>query len=182
LRHVADTEETIAQLKRGEHRAYEAVFKSWYAPLCAYACSLLRCMDEAEDVVQKTFCTLWDKRTEIEVQTSLNAYLYRAVHNRCLNRLKHDKVRAAYKSDALRVSGEADEHANSRVEQSELEAALAHAVEQLPRQRRAVFELSRVEHLTYPEIAERLKISRNTVENHICSALRLLREKLKEFT
>jgi RNA polymerase sigma-70 factor (ECF subfamily) len=178
---VTDTGNTIAQLKGGDHRTYEAVFKSWYAPLCTYACSLLRSMDEAEDVVQKMFCTLWDKRTEIEVQTSLKSYLYRAVYNHCLNRLKHEKVKATYKSDVLHTSEEAYDGIDSRMVQNELTAELAHAVAQLPEQCRNVFELSRAEHLTYSEIAERLKISRNTVENHICKALRLLREQLKEF-
>jgi RNA polymerase sigma-70 factor (ECF subfamily) len=174
-------ENTITQLKNGDHRTYEAVFKSWYAPLCAYACSLLRCMDEAEDTVQKVFCTLWDKRTEIEVQTSLKSYLYKAVHNHCLNRLKHEKVRVTYQSDFLHTSEEAHDSAGSHMAQSELASALNRAVGQLPEQCRNVFELSRIECLTYPEIAERLKISRNTVENHMCKALRLLREKLKEF-
>jgi RNA polymerase sigma-70 factor (ECF subfamily) len=138
-------------------------------------------MDEAEDSVQKIFCTLWDKRAEIEVQTSLKSYLYRAVHNHCINSLKHEKVKVTYKSDFLHTSEEAYDSTNSHIAQGELAAALARAVEQLPEQCRNVFELSRVECLTYPEIAERLKISRNTVENHMCKALRLLREKLKEF-
>jgi RNA polymerase sigma-70 factor (ECF subfamily) len=178
---VTDTENTMALLRNGDHRTYEAVFKSWYAPLCAYACSLLRSTDEAEDIVQRMFCALWDKRAEVEVQTSLKSYLYRAVHNRCLNHLKHEKVKVAYKSDILHTSEVAHDSAGSRMARSELAVALAHAVAQLPEQRRNVFELSRVEHLTYPEIAARLKISRNTVENHMCKALRLLREQLKEF-
>jgi RNA polymerase sigma-70 factor (ECF subfamily) len=143
---------------------------------------MLRCMDEAEDVVQKMFCTLWDKRAEIDVQVSLKSYLYRTVHNSCLNRLKHEKVREAHKADFTHRHSEAHSRADERMAYDELTAAVKRAVAQLPKQCRAVFELSRSEALTYPEIAERLKISRNTVENHICKALRLLRENLKEFT
>jgi RNA polymerase sigma-70 factor (ECF subfamily) len=143
---------------------------------------MLRCMDEAEDVVQKMFCTLWDKRTELDVQVSLKSYLYRSVHNTCLNRLKHERVRDAHKADFTYRHGGAHNSADERMAYDELTAAVERAVAQLPKQCRTVFELSRSETLTYPEIAERLKISRNTVENHICKALRLLREKLKEFT
>jgi len=171
----------VAQLKNGEHEAYEAIFKSWYAPLCAYACSMLRNMDEAEEVVQKMFCTLWDKRTEIEVQLSLKSYLYRAVHNQCLNRFKHGTIRAKYKSEFMHLNDEAHDSTNSRVEYSELQKALSHAVKQLPAQCRRVFELSRAEQLSYQEIAAQLQISRNTVENHMVKALRLLRESLKDF-
>ncbi|MDR2813698.1 MAG: RNA polymerase sigma-70 factor [Prevotellaceae bacterium] len=175
-------ENTIGQLREGDHRAYEAVFKSWYAPLCSYACSMLRCMDEAEDVVQKMFCVLWDQRAELDVRISLQSYLYRAVHNRCLNRLKHEKVREKYKADVAHRHGEAYDSADGQMAHDELAAAVEGAVAQLPEQCRIVFELSRKEALTYPEIAERLKISHNTVENHISKALRVLREKLKEFT
>jgi RNA polymerase sigma-70 factor (ECF subfamily) len=176
------TETTIAQLKSGNHRAYEATFKSWYAPLCTYACSMLHSMDEAEDVVQKMFCTLWDKRTEIDVQVSLKSYLYTSVHNCCLNRLKHEKVREAHRVDFANRHRDAHDSADKQLAHDELAAALDSAVAQLPEQCRTVFELSRREALTYPEIAERLRISRNTVENHICKALRLLRGRLKEFT
>lgn len=179
---MVSTENMVAQLKKGDHRTYEAIFKLWYAPLCAYACSMLHSMDEAEDVVQKMFCTLWDKRAEVDVQVSLKSYLYRTVHNSCLNRLKHEKVREAHKSDFAHRNRDAHDSADKRIAYDELTAALECAVAQLPEQCRTVFKLSRREALTYSQIAERLNISRNTVENHICKALRHLREKLKEFT
>jgi len=54
-------------------------------------------------------------------------------------------------------------------------------LETLPPQCRKVFELSRMEQLSYSEIASQLNISTNTVENHISKALKLLRIELKEF-
>ncbi len=177
----AEAENIAARLKAGEHGAYETIFKSWYEPLCAYACSMLRDMGEAEEMVQKTFYTLWDKRTEIDVQLSLKSYLYKAVHNHCLNRIKHGTIRAKYKSEFLHINDEAHDSTNSRVEYSELHNEVSRAIEQLPAQCRKVFELSRVECLSYQEIADKLQISRNTVENHMAKALRLLRESLKDF-
>lgn len=176
-----ETEHIVVQLKNGEHGAYEKVFKTWYEPLCSYACSILRDMDEAEEVVQKMFCTLWDKHEEIDVQLSLQSYLYKTVHNRCLNHIRHGAVQDKYKSEFLHINEEAHDSTNMRVEYSELQQELSRAVAQLPEQARRVFELSRVKNLSYQEIAEQLKISRNTVENHMGKALRLLRESLKEY-
>jgi RNA polymerase sigma-70 factor (ECF subfamily) len=172
---------SIIQLKNGDHGAYEAVFKSWYEPLCVYACSLLHDMDAAEDMVQKMFCTLWDKRDKLDVHTSLNAYLYKAVHNVCLNHIKHGKVRTAYQTEWVHLNDEGDDDTDNRLLHNELEQELSRAVEQLPAQCRKVFEMSRVEQLSYNEIAEQLQISHNTVENHISKALKLLREHLKDF-
>jgi RNA polymerase sigma-70 factor (ECF subfamily) len=176
-----DTEHIVEQLKNGKHGAYEAVFKSWYEPLCSYACSMLRDMDEAEEVVQKMFCMLWDKRAELDVQQSLQSYLYKTVHNRCLNHIRHGAVHDRYKSEFMHLNEEAHDSANARVEYGELQQVLSRAVAQLPEQPRKVFELSRAKNLSYQEIAEQLQLSRNTVENHMGKALRLLRESLKDY-
>ncbi|GHT75111.1 DNA-directed RNA polymerase sigma-70 factor [Bacteroidia bacterium] len=138
-------------------------------------------MDEAEDMVQKMFCTLWDKRETLDVHTSLNAYLYKAVHNICLNHIKHGKVHNAYQTEWVHLNDDEDNDTDNRLLRNELEQELNRAIEQLPEQCRKVFEMSRVEQLSYHEIAEQLQISPNTVENHISKALKLLREGLKDF-
>jgi RNA polymerase sigma-70 factor (ECF subfamily) len=65
--------------------------------------------------------------------------------------------------------------------ENELQQMAQKAIEQLPPQCKMVFTLSRVEQLTYAEIAEQMNISAKTVENHMVRALRFLREKLKDY-
>ena len=77
-------EETIKALREGNHTAYEQLFDNCYDALCRYAYSILKDMDEAEDVVQKIFCKLWDMHENLNIQSSINSYLYRMVHNDCL--------------------------------------------------------------------------------------------------
>jgi RNA polymerase sigma-70 factor (ECF subfamily) len=136
-------------------------------------------MDEAEDVVQKMFCKLWDQRTELNIKTSIKSYLYRAVHNSCLNRIKQTKTRAEH--NQRYTYNMPDTAGSSSIEYSELQQQIAKALETLPPKCREVFELSRMQQLSYAEIAERLGISANTVENHIAKALKLLRGSLKDF-
>ncbi|HEY8935093.1 MAG TPA: sigma-70 family RNA polymerase sigma factor, partial [Cyclobacteriaceae bacterium] len=62
----------------------------------------------------------------------------------------------------------------------ELEDKIREAVDALPPQCRAIFMMSRYEELRYPEIAEKLNISVNTIQNQICKALKILRENLKD--
>lgn len=169
------------QLKSGNHDVYKQLFTLWYTPLCNYACSILRNMDEAEDVVQKMFCKLWDQRNELTIRTSVKSYLYRAVHNDCLNRIQQTKNRSEHNQQyAYNISHEVDS-TTEQVAHSELEQQITKAIEQLPPQCRKVFEMSRMQQLNYAEIAKQLDISTNTVENHIAKALRLLRGNLKEF-
>lgn len=173
--------ETIKALSEGNHLVYEQLFDSTYEPLCRYAYSIIRDLDDAEDVVQKTFCKLWDQRDTLDIQSSINSYLYRIVHNDCMNFI-HQQI--SHKEHNMNYSSTIDETVDSvsdHMSVTELQKAIDVALAGLPPQCRKVFEKSRMEQLTYAEIAKELNISTNTVENHISKALKLLRVELKDF-
>lgn len=161
-------------------KAFETAFKTHYKGLFAYATSILKDGEMAEEVVQNLFVRLWEKNRALEVEGSLSSYLYRAVHNDCLNHLKHLKVRQTYQDYAM----ERAEHPNTvseDVEAKELQSQLIKALNELPERCRTIFQLSRFEELKYSEIAERLLLPPKTVENEMGKALRLLRIKLVDF-
>lgn len=168
-------------ISAGDKKAYEELFRAWYQPLCNYACSLLKDMDEAEEVVQNVFFNIWNKRESLQVTTSIKAYLYRAVHNDCLNKIKHGKVRTMYAQDYKSSQGDSVVDSGKALEGKELNALIHKAIDSLPEQCGTVFKLSRFENLKYSEIAEQLEISVKTVENHMGKALKLMREKLKDY-
>lgn len=159
---------------------FEQVFKSHFKQLHAYAYTILKDEDEAEEVVQNVFYKLWEKKERISELQSLNAYLYRAVYNDSLNYLKHQKVKASYQSFAMHNNSEMDNSASDK-KLNELERRLSVALSELPEQCRTIFQMSRFEELKYREIAERLGLSVKTVENQMGKALRLMRTKLADF-
>jgi RNA polymerase sigma-70 factor (ECF subfamily) len=138
-------------------------------------------MDEAEEMVQGAFIAVWERHDTLEVHTSIKSYLYRAVHNSCLNRVKHLKVRQKHEEDVKYQADATQSDASNEMVERELDAIMANAIDALPTQCRQVFRLSRFENLTYAEIAQQLGISVKTVENHMVKALRVLREKLKDY-
>lgn len=168
-------------LKEGSESAFEMVFRTYYRPLCQYAYSFLNDKDEAEEVVQAAFINIWDKRDQVEIQTSLKAYLYRIVRNSCLNVIKHEKVKQQHVAHQMVNAPSSHENAIQSVIHSELEAKIAEAMKALPEQCRLVFQLSRFEELKYSEIADQLNISVKTVENQIGKALKIMREQLKDY-
>ena len=171
----------ITELKEGNTKAYEALFRQWYKPLCYYAYNMLHDQDEAEDIVQKMFCKLWEIRAKMEIQTSLKSYLYRMVHNASLNEIKQMQVQTAYHEQ---IAGDAITAVNL-VEQSLIYKELHHqielAIKALPERCREVFLLSRMQNLSYVQIAHHMQISTNTVETQIVKALKILRTKLKDY-
>jgi RNA polymerase sigma-70 factor, ECF subfamily len=168
-------------LKDGKETAFEMIFETFYKPLCVYAYSFLNDKDEAEEVVQATFISIWEKRSAIEIQTSFKSYLYRMVRNSCLNVIKHEKIKKEHVAYEMATGESSHESVSQAVTSSELEGRIYDAMKTLPEQCRLVFQLSRFEELKYAEIATQLNISVKTVENHMGKALKLMREHLKDY-
>lgn len=173
--------QVLETLRQGNESAFEMIFRTYYQPLCRYAYSFLQDKEEAEEVVQSAFITIWEKRNNLSIETSFKSYLYRMVRNTCLNVIKHEKVKQQHVAHELAVTEVAYEAVDHKVQAAELEIKITEAMKTLPEQCRLVFQLSRFEELKYQEIADQLDISVKTVENHMGKALRLMREQLKDY-
>jgi RNA polymerase sigma-70 factor (ECF subfamily) len=161
--------------------AFEQVFKTNFKSLHAYASTIIRDDVMGEELVQNVFCRLWEKKEQVDIKTSLAAYLYRSVYHECLNYLKHQKVKAAYNSYAQSHMRNSTDNAEKKLLLGDLEQKLGQAMSELPEQCRTIFQMSRFEELKYQEIADRLGLSIKTVENQMGKALKLLRLKLIDF-
>jgi RNA polymerase sigma-70 factor (ECF subfamily) len=173
--------EIIDSLRTGDEKVFEQLFRYYYQRLCNYACGILNDMDEAEETVQNVFLGVWEKRIVIEITTSLKSYLYRAIHNASLNKIKHGKIRQLYANEYAQQTSPVYEHTTQTVYKNELEKQIHAAINELPEQCRMVFKLSRFEEMKYSEIAEHLGISVKTVENHMGKALKMMRQQLKDY-
>lgn len=173
--------ELIQGLQNGNELAFESIFRSYYARLCNFAYSFLEDKDESEEVVQSTFLTIWEKHDSIDINVSLKSYLYRAVNNSCLNRIKHVKVKTAHKESTMGNVQDFNDDASENLISKELEHQIEVAINSLPPKCEMVFRLSRFENLSYAEIAQQMDISVKTVENHMIKALKVLREELKDY-
>jgi RNA polymerase sigma-70 factor (ECF subfamily) len=143
--------------------------------------------EESRDIVQDVFLRLMERAEEIEIRSSLRAYLYRSVIHNCLNFLKQKKVREEYALDfRIRLLEEESRHAGEDkgdpLPGKEMLMIIHKSVASLPEKNRRIFEMSRYEGLSHKEIAEKLKISVRTVETQIYRALKVLRQSLEEFT
>ncbi|MBK6400073.1 MAG: RNA polymerase sigma-70 factor [Bacteroidetes bacterium] len=172
--------EIVLALQNGDEKAMETLFRTYYQRLCNYANTILNDLDESEEVVQQMFVQLWEKREKMEITSSVQSYLFRSVRNTCLNKIKHSKVRQMHAEEVTALAQQS-EPATETTFHNELQSQIQVAIESLPEQCRLVFKLSRFEELKYSEIAEQLGISVKTVENHMGKALKIMRERLKDY-
>jgi RNA polymerase sigma-70 factor (ECF subfamily) len=174
-------QQQIESLIAGDINAFEMIFRTYYQPLCSYAYTFLQDKEEAEEIVQGTFLSVWEKRQTIAIHTAVKPYLYAMVRNACLNVIKHEKIKQKHAAEEIALSPISHDSVAHAVATSELEIKIHQAMEKLPEQCRLVFKLSRFEELKYAEIAEQLSISVKTVENHMGKALKIMREQLKDY-
>ena len=174
-------QQQLLALTTGDVTAFEMIFKTYYQPLCNYAFTYLHDKEEAEEIVQTTFLSVWEKREALTIRTSVKPYLYAMVRNACLNVIKHEKIKQKHAVEEIAMAPHSHESVAQAVATSELLGKIQQAMEKLPEQCRLVFKLSRFEELKYSEIAEQLEISVKTVENHMGKALKIMREQLKDF-
>ncbi|MBS1771914.1 MAG: RNA polymerase sigma-70 factor [Bacteroidetes bacterium] len=158
---------------------FEDVFKTHFKKLHAYAYTILKDEDEAEEIVQNVFFKLWEKKEKIGELQSIGAYLYRAVYNDSLNYLKHEKVKASHRAFAVHNNSEMDSSGTEK-RTLEMERRLQEALNELPEQCRTIFQMSRFENMKYREIADKLELSVKTIENQMGKALKIMRVQLAD--
>ncbi len=172
--------EIIKRIRQGDVKQFESLFRSSYVSLVRYAKSFVRDHDSAEEIVQDLFVKLWDERDRITVENSLNGYLFRSVHNRCIHLLEHRKVIEKHERETITGQEGSIENVSEQVQYNELQTAVAKIFERLPERCGKIFCMNRFEGLKYYEIAEKLAISVKTVEADMGKALKEFRKALKE--
>lgn len=146
--------------------------------LCNFANTYLGDTAVSEDMVQEIFVYLWENRKTLSIQGSIKSYLFQSVKHKCLNELKHLKVKERHRS-YIHQSEWHDKDVHLLFETAEIREIIQQKIEQMPAKRREVYQKSRVEGLTYQQIAQELNLSIKTVENHMGLALQYLRKELK---
>lgn len=168
-------------IKNSDRNAYEQLFKMYYTPLVSFARNIIRDTDAAEDLVQEVFVKIWERKHTIEIKTSVKAYLYMAVKNHCLNKLKTEQRNAFFNdemADDVRVATNNTEEYSNTIE---LSKHIDNALNLLPPKCAVIFKMSRFEDKTYKEIAESLDLSVKTVENQMGKALSIMRGALSPY-
>jgi RNA polymerase sigma-70 factor (ECF subfamily) len=174
---LAHDQQIIQDIRGGKEGPFRELFNTYYEGLCQYAFTILRDMDEAEDIVQAMFIKIWEKRQSLIITHTVKSYLYKAVYHQCINQFDHRAVREKYQEMSLIENSGIQ---LPEVFPNELEDRIVTAINSLPKQCRTIFMMSRYQEMKYSEIAKALELSVNTIENQISKALRILRTHLDD--
>lgn len=157
-------------IRQGDARSLQRLIDRYWTPLHAFATRLIGSADAADDVVQRAFIRLWERREAWLPGSDPRLILYTVVRNLALNELESDRARVRRQSQP-RASPPAIATPAQILDENELVRLLEKAISLLSPRRREALLLARFDHMTHAEIAEVMGLAQRTVTNHITAAL-----------
>ncbi|QVY67594.1 RNA polymerase sigma-70 factor [Polaribacter sp. Q13] len=165
-------------IKKDDEKAFKTLFDRYYKKLVDYSFSFTHNLQEAEDIVQQTFITLWTNRKKINTEKSIKSYLYRITQNSYIDTYRKQKHKESFfdeiKERALsnRINDD-DDLIEQRISKLKI------VIESLPEKCKEILKMNKFQGLKYKEIADQLDISVKTVESHMHTAFKKIRKAFK---
>ena len=165
---------------------FEQLFRQYYPILCRIAHGYVRERMVVEEIVNDVFVKFWNNRSQTIIHSSLKDYLFKSTQNACIDYLRANRKRrqdTSYIDEQEIVCAtlaDLGENPLDYIISTETRERIMKAIEELPERYRLTFKLSRIDELSYDEIAETMSISKNTVKSNLRDAMAILREKLKD--
>lgn len=173
--HQYTNNQLVALLKEGSELAYGVIYDRYKTILYHHAYKKTGDPDEAQDLLQDVFLTLWNCRHELNEDGNLPGYLYTTLRNKIFNLFSHKKVRNTYEVSLQHFAENGTIQTDHRIRERQMSELIESEISAIPQKMREIFVLSRKEHLKNKEIAQLLGISEHTVATQIKRALKVLR-------
>jgi len=167
------------QIQLGKEEAFDFIFRKYYKVLTIQAIRIVHDQDEAQSLVQDCFVRFWEKRNGLQDIQDLYSYFYFMVRNRCIDHLREER-----RANCVPITNQSDfpeSDTEEAIDTRDLNVRLWQAIARLPERCHTAFEYSRVDGLTYSQIAAKMGITQKAVEALISRSLKLLRASLADF-
>jgi len=163
-------------------RAFVVLYNRYWKKLYKTINFYLKNETVAEEITHDVFVALWTRRKYLKIQNFPN-YIHITARYQVFKHLKAARINCVEYIDQLADADNVAVYntADNKLGYEDLEFELAQVLRTLPRRCQEIFWLSRVENLSNEEIANKLHISKRTVENQITFALRFLRMSYPKF-
>lgn len=169
----------IEALREGDHTAFEKLYYHYSNSILHFLKALTRSDETANDIMQETFATVWEKREQLDLGKNIKTYLYTIARNKTITYFNREKLLDKYISDY--DTGNNADSSEELLIAKETDLLIRIIVSRMPKMRQRVFELSRYEGRTNEEIAQELNISKNNVYDHLYQATKDIKEVISAF-
>jgi RNA polymerase sigma-70 factor, ECF subfamily len=168
--------ELVEMLNKGKESAFDELYFRYVPRIDAFAKIYIKDKDLREEVLQEVFIKIWEKRDTINKDLSFKAFLFQVVKNNIYNIFRKKVYEVSL--DLSEMNDYSHNNIEDQLNFSELQEKATEIIECLPDVQKQIFKLSRIEGMKNEEIAQKLSLSKRTVEHHIYLALKTIRKKL----
>jgi len=172
----------LDQISNGNESAFIEVYEKYWQYLFNSGYKRLKSREVVEGMVQEVFVDLWQKRKILNINHSLESYLYTMMKYKVFNHVKSLILKDKYNNFIANQPQSFGSEVEEKLMFEELEKAFGEVVEKLPPQAKKVYQMRHISGLKYAEIATKLEISVSTVEKHMIKAIKILRTNLKDYS
>lgn len=166
------------RIGRDDHTAFRILVDRYRNNLYGQAMAYLKDSHKAQDIVQEVFLSLWQQRRSLGSVGQPENYLFTIARNKITDEFRKKLLLPLPSQDGQAQA--AYPAAEDIFYHKQLQLFIQAAVDRLPPQQKAVFELRRNEGLKYEEIASRLGISKDTVKGHLVKAMSFVRTAVRQ--
>lgn len=168
----------VESLINGSTQAFDRLFASYGKRLYYFSLGYLKSKEEAEEVVQEVFLTIWRKREDINPDLSFKAYVFKIAYHQILERFRQIQQRQNYRHQLIDNVMPFSNEFNERLDYQLLLEKVETLVQQLPPRQQDVLLKIKKDGMPVKEVAQQLNISPKTVENHLTQALKNIKKGL----
>jgi RNA polymerase sigma-70 factor (family 1) len=166
----------LQKVIKGDQDAFADLYCYYRTPALKFCITLLKDEEEAENVLHEVFIRIWDKRAHINPDLNFNSYLFTCLRNFAFDHFKrmekNNRLREVYMERMHGYHYEDPEESEERIQ------FVSKVVNSLSEKRKQILLMNVYEGKSYQEIAEQMKISKNTVKNQLVKAKQILRTQL----
>lgn len=162
----------------GEEKAYDKLFRTYFAGLVLYARSIIKEDAIAKDIAQDSFIKLWKHRAAINKGEAAKSYLYTVVRNACIDYINKQARWTTSVKNWQPQDQQIENGYDEQIVHAETMRIIFQAAENLPPVMREVFRLYYVEGKTYKEISELYGTKEDTIRKQRRRAIEILRKEV----
>jgi RNA polymerase sigma-70 factor (family 1) len=177
-KNAAVDRELVKNLKKGKKEAFDEVYHLFCSRVYRLGKKLYLNHQDAEEVVQEVFVIIWERREYLDLDKDFTAYLLKIAKSIIIKNFKRKVLFNAYENYVTRFTSHANMDTENLIHYNNILEHLERQINLLPKVKKEIMLLSREKYLTNDEIAEKMGLSRRTVENHIYRALKTIKKRM----
>jgi RNA polymerase sigma-70 factor (family 1) len=175
-------ENSVLMLNPGDKETFRTLYNTYGPKIYRFALSYLKNKPDAEELMQDVFLKIWEKRDQLDPEQNVKAYIFKIAINSIYDFIRRKNIEKAFADFTRQNFQPGTESLWHEIIWNDMLSKLNTLVDKMPEQRKIIFKMSREENLSNQQIAEKLNLSKRTVENQLYRATQYLSEHIKTDT